>query len=71
MRDLSEFLEFLIFFGLVLIAVLFWSLIMYPLSHKLCMDKYSDFNPEFHFVEGCMVEVDGRRVPDDALRIVP
>ena len=68
MRDLSEFLEFLIFFGLVLIA---WSLIMYPLSHKLCMDKYSDFNPEFHFVEGCMVEVDGRRGPDDALRIVP
>lgn len=55
---------------IILIAAM---LLVIPVSSfidaQVCAYRWSDFNTEYSLLSGCKVEIDGRFVPEDMVRI--
>lgn len=35
-----------------------------------CHARYPDYKPEFSMITGCMIEVNGKRIPSDRFRVL-
>lgn len=57
---------------LVVFVVIFVPLIWWGNQYtgQQCMARWANYAPRYDWVTGCMIEVDGKRIPSSAYRVV-
>jgi hypothetical protein len=54
----------------IAIIILFVLIINHTGDYFACKSKYTEFNPKYGIISGCMIEYKGKRMPAETLRIV-
>ena len=70
MNDFKEYVQLMLICILITAVVAFASLsVAYYIGSTRCEAQWGNNKPNYGLVQGCMIEIEGRRIPAESYRV--